>query len=72
MFLISSPPYIPIIMEGALKLKEVTLIHCEALSAGIFKLINNFLGSLKHGPIALIEPNFYSLFLCFKGDKETR
>ena len=27
---------------------------------------------MKHGPIALIEPNFYSLFLCFKGDRETR
>lgn len=32
--------------EGALKLKEVTYIHAEALD----------LASLKHGPLALIEP----------------
>ena len=27
---------------------------------------------MKHGPIALIEPGFYSLFLCLRGDRETR
>ena len=32
--------------EGALKIKEVTYIHAEAFSAG----------EMKHGPIALIEP----------------
>lgn len=37
---------LPIAKEGALKLKEVTYIHAEAFSAG----------ELKHGPIALIEP----------------
>jgi glucosamine--fructose-6-phosphate aminotransferase (isomerizing) len=32
-------------MEGSLKLKEISYIHCEAYPAG----------ELKHGPIALIE-----------------
>lgn len=33
--------------EGALKLKELTYIHAEAFSAG----------ELKHGPLALIDPD---------------
>lgn len=36
----------PIAKEGALKLKELTYIHAEAFSAG----------ELKHGPLALINP----------------
>lgn len=36
----------PIAQEGALKLKEVSYIHAEALAAG----------EMKHGPIALLEP----------------
>ena len=39
-------PCLPIAKEGALKIKEVTYIHAETFSAG----------ELKHGPIALIEP----------------
>jgi glucosamine--fructose-6-phosphate aminotransferase (isomerizing) len=35
----------PIVMEGALKLKEIAYIHSEATPAG----------ELKHGPLALIE-----------------
>ncbi|MEW6592594.1 MAG: SIS domain-containing protein, partial [Candidatus Hadarchaeota archaeon] len=35
----------PIVLEGALKLKEITYIHSEALPAG----------ELKHGTLALIE-----------------
>ncbi|MBS5115318.1 MAG: glutamine--fructose-6-phosphate transaminase (isomerizing) [Erysipelotrichaceae bacterium] len=34
-------------LEGALKLKEISYVHAEAYLAG----------ELKHGPIALIEPN---------------
>ncbi|MCR5171721.1 MAG: glutamine--fructose-6-phosphate transaminase (isomerizing) [Treponema sp.] len=34
-------------LESALKLKEVSYMHCEAFSAG----------ELKHGPIALVDPN---------------
>lgn len=38
----------PIAMEGALKLKEISYIHAEGYAAG----------EMKHGPIALIDPNF--------------
>lgn len=36
---------LPIAMEGALKLKEISYIHAEAFSAG----------ELKHGPLALVD-----------------
>ena len=35
-------------MEGALKLKEISYIHAEGYAAG----------EMKHGPIALISPEF--------------
>ena len=38
---------LPIAMEGALKLKEVSYIHAEGYAAG----------EMKHGPIALIDPS---------------
>lgn len=38
----------PTIMEGALKLKEISYIHAEAYAAG----------EMKHGPIALIDESF--------------
>ncbi|WP_297508751.1 glutamine--fructose-6-phosphate transaminase (isomerizing) [Thermococcus sp.] len=38
---------LPTALEGALKLKEISYIHAEGLSAG----------ELKHGPLALIEEN---------------
>lgn len=37
----------PVALEGALKLKEISYIHAEGYAAG----------ELKHGPIALIEPD---------------
>ena len=37
---------LPMAMEGALKLKEISYLHAEAFPAG----------EMKHGPIALIEP----------------
>ncbi len=37
----------PIAIEGALKLKEISYIHAEGYAAG----------EIKHGPIALIDPN---------------
>lgn len=37
----------PIALEGALKLKEISYIHAEGYAAG----------ELKHGPIALIDPD---------------
>ena len=38
----------PIALEGALKLKEISYVHAEGYPAG----------EMKHGPIALIEPDF--------------
>jgi glucosamine--fructose-6-phosphate aminotransferase (isomerizing) len=37
---------VPVAMEGALKLKEISYIHAEAYPSG----------EMKHGPIALITP----------------
>jgi glucosamine--fructose-6-phosphate aminotransferase (isomerizing) len=37
----------PVALEGALKLKEVSYVHAEGYAAG----------ELKHGPIALLDPN---------------
>ena len=38
-------PMLPVAMEGALKLKEISYIHAEAYAAG----------ELKHGPLALVD-----------------
>ena len=37
--------YYPVVLEGALKLKEISYIHAEAYPAG----------ELKHGPLALVD-----------------
>ncbi|MGB6317114.1 MAG: SIS domain-containing protein, partial [Litorimonas sp.] len=44
-FFLGRGPLVPIALEGALKLKEISYIHAEGYAAG----------ELKHGPIALIE-----------------
>jgi glucosamine--fructose-6-phosphate aminotransferase (isomerizing) len=38
----------PIALEGALKIKEISYLHAEGYSAG----------ELKHGPIAMLDPEF--------------
>jgi glucosamine--fructose-6-phosphate aminotransferase (isomerizing) len=43
----------PVAGEGALKLKEIAYIHAEGYAAG----------EMKHGPIALIAPNFPTMAL---------
>jgi glucosamine--fructose-6-phosphate aminotransferase (isomerizing) len=43
----------PVAVEGAIKLKEVSYIHAEGFAAG----------EMKHGPIAMIDENFPSLFI---------
>ncbi|HEY2003561.1 MAG TPA: glutamine--fructose-6-phosphate transaminase (isomerizing) [Candidatus Saccharimonadia bacterium] len=43
----------PVAMEGAIKLKEVSYIHAEAYAGG----------EMKHGPIALIDPDFMVVYL---------
>lgn len=40
-------------MEGALKLKELSYVHAEAYAAG----------EMKHGPIALVDPDFLTVAL---------
>lgn len=43
----------PIALEGALKLKEISYIHAEAVTAA----------EMKHGPIALIDKDMFSIFI---------
>ena len=43
----------PLALEGALKVKELSYIHAEGYASG----------EMKHGPIALIEPDFPSFIL---------
>jgi glucosamine--fructose-6-phosphate aminotransferase (isomerizing) len=44
----------PVALEGALKLKEISYIHAEGTSGGF----------LKHGPIALLDPEFPVVAIC--------
>lgn len=43
----------PIAMEGALKIKEISYVHAEGYPSG----------EMKHGPIALIDEKFPSVFI---------
>lgn len=43
----------PIAMEGALKIKEISYVHAEGYPSG----------EMKHGPIALIDEKFPSIFI---------
>ena len=53
LFILGKHKLYPVACEGALKIKEVTYIHCEGFSAG----------SLKHGPFALLDVNNLTLLL---------
>jgi len=46
----------PLALEGALKLKEISYIHAEGYASG----------EMKHGPIALIEPDFPTFALAMR------
>ena len=48
---------IPIALEGALKLKEISYIHAEGMPAA----------EMKHGPIALINEGMPVVFVATKG-----
>ncbi len=48
---------VPVAMEGALKLKEISYIHAEAYPAG----------EMKHGPIALITPQMPVVVVATQG-----
>jgi len=45
---------LPVALEGALKLKEISYIHAEGYGSG----------EMKHGPIALIDENFPTFAIC--------
>jgi glucosamine--fructose-6-phosphate aminotransferase (isomerizing) len=47
----------PVALEGALKLKEISYIHAEGYPAA----------EMKHGPIALVDPDTPSVFLIPRG-----
>jgi glucosamine--fructose-6-phosphate aminotransferase (isomerizing) len=49
---------LPSAMEGALKLKEISYIHAEGYSAG----------EMKHGPIALVCPELFTVAIAVHGD----
>lgn len=49
---------VPVALEGALKLKEISYIHAEGFAAG----------ELKHGSIALIDDKMPVVALAFPGD----
>lgn len=53
---------LPIALEGALKLKEVAYVHAEGYPAG----------ESKHGPIALVEPDFPVVFVSIEKELETK
>ena len=47
----------PVALEGALKMKEISYIHAEGYPAA----------EMKHGPIALVDPETPSIFLTPRG-----
>ena len=47
----------PVALEGALKLKEISYVHAEGYPAA----------EMKHGPIALVDPQTPSIFLTPRG-----
>lgn len=49
---------LPSAMEGALKLKEISYVHAEGYSAG----------EMKHGPIALVEPELFTVAIAVAGE----
>ena len=53
MFFLVRGQSFPLALEGALKVKELSYIHAEGYASG----------EMKHGPIALIDPDFLSFFL---------
>ena len=52
-FFIGRDVFYPLALEGALKLKEISYIHAEGYPAG----------EMKHGPIALADPELFTIAL---------
>ena len=57
MFYVGRGVFYPVVMEGALKLKEISYIHAEAYAAG----------ELKHGPFALLSQKTPVVAICLPG-----
>jgi len=55
-FYIGRDVFYPLALEGALKLKEISYLHAEGYPAG----------EMKHGPIALADPELYTIALLSK------
>lgn len=53
---------LPIALEGALKLKEISYLHAEGFASG----------EMKHGPIALIEPGVTVIAIATDGAVKTK
>lgn len=53
---------LPVAMEGALKLKEISYLHAEGYAAG----------EMKHGPIALIEEDFPTVAIATRNAERTK
>ncbi|WP_336250858.1 glutamine--fructose-6-phosphate transaminase (isomerizing) [Stomatohabitans albus] len=53
---------LPIALEGALKLKEISYLHAEGFASG----------EMKHGPIALIEPGVTVIAIATEGAVKTK
>jgi glucosamine--fructose-6-phosphate aminotransferase (isomerizing) len=51
-------PFFPIALEGALKLKEIAYVHAQGYPSG----------ELKHGPIAMVEPEMLVLAIAPEGE----
>jgi glucosamine--fructose-6-phosphate aminotransferase (isomerizing) len=52
-FFIGRDVFFPLALEGALKLKEISYLHAEGYPAG----------EMKHGPIALADPELFTIAL---------
>lgn len=57
LFYVGRGVFYPVMMEGALKMKEISYIHAEAYAAG----------ELKHGPFALLSPDTPVIAICTPG-----
>ncbi|MDA3946291.1 MAG: glutamine--fructose-6-phosphate transaminase (isomerizing) [Helicobacteraceae bacterium] len=56
-FFIGRDVFYPLALEGALKLKEITYLHAEGYPSG----------EMKHGPIAMADPELFTIALMPKG-----
>jgi glucosamine--fructose-6-phosphate aminotransferase (isomerizing) len=56
-FFVGRGPFYPVVMEGALKMKEISYIHAESYAAG----------EIKHGPFSLLSSETPVVAVCTPG-----